>query len=242
MFNILLQILEDGHLSDAKGRRVDFRNSIIIMTSNLGAKQLQTNSTLGFRVQGDTDETRAAGLLRADARQGPAGAQAELPAGVPQPDRRHGRLPQPDRRGDHQDRRSHARPGARPAPRPADDARGHRGGQGAHHQARLRRGLRGAAAAPGDPEHGRGRPRRAAPPRAPTSRARRSSSTRARKRASRSTRPTRRPPSKPTRAGGADGEEPQPLRLPGLRRRLPALGGPVPHLRRLEHPRRDGRP
>ena len=44
VFNILLQILEDGHLSDAKGRRVDFRNCIIIMTSNLGAKQLQTNS------------------------------------------------------------------------------------------------------------------------------------------------------------------------------------------------------
>ena len=45
VFNILLQILEDGHLSDAKGRRVDFRNCIIIMTSNLGAKQLQTNSS-----------------------------------------------------------------------------------------------------------------------------------------------------------------------------------------------------
>ena len=59
VFNILLQILEDGHLSDAKGRRVDFRNCIIIMTSNLGAKQLQTNSSLGFRVQGTTDETRA---------------------------------------------------------------------------------------------------------------------------------------------------------------------------------------
>ena len=59
VFNILLQILEDGHLSDAKGRRVDFRNSIIIMTSNLGARQLQTNSSLGFRVQGDTDEQRA---------------------------------------------------------------------------------------------------------------------------------------------------------------------------------------
>ena len=53
VFNILLQILEDGHLSDAKGRRVDFRNCIIIMTSNLGAKQLQTNSTLGFRAVGD---------------------------------------------------------------------------------------------------------------------------------------------------------------------------------------------
>jgi ATP-dependent Clp protease ATP-binding subunit ClpC len=59
VFNILLQILEDGHLSDAKGRRVDFRNSIIIMTSNLGAKQLQTNSTLGFRVQGDSAASRA---------------------------------------------------------------------------------------------------------------------------------------------------------------------------------------
>ncbi|HEY6013100.1 MAG TPA: ATP-dependent Clp protease ATP-binding subunit, partial [Candidatus Limnocylindrales bacterium] len=59
VFNILLQILEDGHLSDAKGRRVDFRNCIIIMTSNLGAKQLQTNATLGFRAMGDTDIARA---------------------------------------------------------------------------------------------------------------------------------------------------------------------------------------
>src|SRR5674476_1032749 len=49
VFNILLQILEDGQLTDAKGRRVDFRNTIIIMTSNLGARQLQTNSSLGFR-------------------------------------------------------------------------------------------------------------------------------------------------------------------------------------------------
>ena len=58
VFNILLQILEDGHLTDAKGRRVDFRNCIIIMTSNLGAKQLQTNAALGFRAVGDTDEAR----------------------------------------------------------------------------------------------------------------------------------------------------------------------------------------
>jgi ATP-dependent Clp protease ATP-binding subunit ClpC len=59
VFNILLQILEDGHLSDAKGRRVDFRNTIIIMTSNLGARQLQTNSALGFRPVGDTEAARA---------------------------------------------------------------------------------------------------------------------------------------------------------------------------------------
>jgi ATP-dependent Clp protease ATP-binding subunit ClpC len=59
VFNILLQILEDGQLTDAKGRRVDFRNCIIIMTSNLGAKQLQTGSSLGFRAVADTDEARA---------------------------------------------------------------------------------------------------------------------------------------------------------------------------------------
>ncbi len=58
VFNILLQILEDGHLTDAKGRRVDFRNTIIIMTSNLGARQLQTNSALGFRPQGETAADR----------------------------------------------------------------------------------------------------------------------------------------------------------------------------------------
>jgi ATP-dependent Clp protease ATP-binding subunit ClpC len=59
VFNILLQILEDGQLTDAKGRRVDFRNCIIIMTSNLGARQLQTNASLGFRVHGDTEAARA---------------------------------------------------------------------------------------------------------------------------------------------------------------------------------------
>src|SRR5438093_8792260 len=58
VFNILLQILEDGRLTDAKGRRVDFRNVIIIMPSNLGAKQLQTNSSLGFRPVADDESGR----------------------------------------------------------------------------------------------------------------------------------------------------------------------------------------
>jgi ATP-dependent Clp protease ATP-binding subunit ClpC len=58
VFNILLQILEDGHLTDAKGRRVDFRNTIIIMTSNLGARQLQTSSSLGFRAVADDEAAR----------------------------------------------------------------------------------------------------------------------------------------------------------------------------------------
>jgi ATP-dependent Clp protease ATP-binding subunit ClpC len=59
VFNILLQILEDGQLTDAKGRRVDFRNTIVIMTSNLGARQLQSSGSLGFRPFGETDEARA---------------------------------------------------------------------------------------------------------------------------------------------------------------------------------------
>lgn len=52
-FNLLLQILEDGHLADAKGRKVDFRNSIIIMTSNIGADLIQRDSALGFAVKRD---------------------------------------------------------------------------------------------------------------------------------------------------------------------------------------------
>jgi ATP-dependent Clp protease ATP-binding subunit ClpC len=47
-FNMLLQILEDGNLADAKGRRVDFRNTIIIMTSNIGAEQITSDKTFGF--------------------------------------------------------------------------------------------------------------------------------------------------------------------------------------------------
>jgi len=56
VFNILLQIFDDGHLTDAKGRRVDFRNSIIIMTSNIGAKLIKKSGTIGFASR--TDETK----------------------------------------------------------------------------------------------------------------------------------------------------------------------------------------
>lgn len=48
VFNILLQIMEDGHLTDAQGRRVDFKNAILIMTSNLGAHHIQKGTPLGF--------------------------------------------------------------------------------------------------------------------------------------------------------------------------------------------------
>ncbi|PEY31748.1 ATP-dependent Clp protease ATP-binding subunit ClpC [Bacillus cereus] len=51
VFNILLQVLEDGRLTDSKGRTVDFRNTIVIMTSNVGAEALKRNKHLGFNVQ-----------------------------------------------------------------------------------------------------------------------------------------------------------------------------------------------
>ncbi len=49
VFNVLLQVLEDGRLTDGKGRRVDFRNTVIIMTSNVGATQLRKQAAVGFR-------------------------------------------------------------------------------------------------------------------------------------------------------------------------------------------------
>lgn len=51
VFNILLQVLEDGHLTDSKGRKVDFRNTAIIMTSNVGASALKENKYVGFTTQ-----------------------------------------------------------------------------------------------------------------------------------------------------------------------------------------------
>ena len=53
VFNILLQILEDGRLTDAQGRTVDFRHCIVIMTSNIGASEIARNTPLGFAVSDD---------------------------------------------------------------------------------------------------------------------------------------------------------------------------------------------
>lgn len=51
--NMLLQIMEEGHLSDAKGRKVDFRNAIIVMTSNIGADVIKRQSSIGFQLEKD---------------------------------------------------------------------------------------------------------------------------------------------------------------------------------------------
>jgi ATP-dependent Clp protease ATP-binding subunit ClpC len=53
VFNILLQILEDGRLTDSQGRTVDFRHAIVIMTSNIGAQEIARNTPLGFAISDD---------------------------------------------------------------------------------------------------------------------------------------------------------------------------------------------
>ena len=57
--NLLLQVLDDGHLTDSKGRKVDFRNTIMIMTSNIGATQIREEKNVGFNVQDITRDHKA---------------------------------------------------------------------------------------------------------------------------------------------------------------------------------------
>lgn len=56
--NMLLQIMEEGHITDARGRTVDFRNAIIIMTSNIGAELIQNNASIGFDLASDEIQSR----------------------------------------------------------------------------------------------------------------------------------------------------------------------------------------
>jgi len=93
VFNILLQILEDGRLTDGHGRTVDFKNTVLIMTSNLGSQEFQRGS-LGFRhdIQSESEHQRLKGEIRR--------TQEDLPSRVPQPRRRGHHLPSPHRGAD----------------------------------------------------------------------------------------------------------------------------------------------
>lgn len=65
VFNMLLQLLEDGRLTDAKGRAVDFTNTIIILTSNLGAERMRKEASLGFSAK-SSDEMEQLGAMHAE--------------------------------------------------------------------------------------------------------------------------------------------------------------------------------
>ncbi len=63
VFNLLLQVFEEGELTDAFGNRVDFRNTIIIMTSNIGARYIQKGGGLGFKVDEKSDQSKIKSLI-----------------------------------------------------------------------------------------------------------------------------------------------------------------------------------
>ena len=79
VFNILLQVLEDGRLTDSKGRTVDFRNTVVIMTSNVGAQALKKNRYVGFNLQ-DTNRDYE-GMKSHNAGR----IEESVPSGVPEP-------------------------------------------------------------------------------------------------------------------------------------------------------------
>jgi hypothetical protein len=91
LHNMLLQIMEEGHLSDAKGRTVDFKNTVVIMTSNVGAEFIKSQMSLGFATKKEAKaqkldyETMKERVLAED--------EEDLPPRVPQPRRRHRRVP-----------------------------------------------------------------------------------------------------------------------------------------------------
>lgn len=65
VWNLLLQILEDGCLTDSHGRKADFRNAVVVMTSNVGARQITSGQPLGFAGGEEVDGTRQARVRRA---------------------------------------------------------------------------------------------------------------------------------------------------------------------------------
>ena len=80
VFNVLLQVLDDGRMTDGQGRTVDFKNTVIVMTSNLGSQKIQQMTDAGDDSGADQD--------RGDGR-----GEGELPARVRQPHRRDRRVP-----------------------------------------------------------------------------------------------------------------------------------------------------
>jgi ATP-dependent Clp protease ATP-binding subunit ClpC len=87
VFNILLQVLDEGHLTDNYGRVIDFKNTVVIMTSNVGAKDITKGAVAGLRDGGRGEQ------LLADSGQGEGGDAAGVQPGVPQPPGRRDRVP-----------------------------------------------------------------------------------------------------------------------------------------------------
>ena len=69
IFNVLLQVLEDGHLTDALGNAVDFKNTILVMTSNIGARFIQKRGTMGFQASNDSSREKMEEMVMSSVKQ-----------------------------------------------------------------------------------------------------------------------------------------------------------------------------
>ena len=154
IFNSLLQILEEGRLTDSQGRVVDFKNTVIIMTTNLGTRDISKGVSLGFNQAGDE------------------GTYDRMKTKVPEELKQHFRpeflnrvdeiivFPPLTQGPDHLDGRQHDRVGGAADEGPRHVPRAHPARQGPARHARVRPGARRAAAASHDPARDRGRARR----------------------------------------------------------------------------------
>ena len=145
VFNVLLQVLDDGRLTDSQGRTVDFKNTVIIMTSNIGSAAIAASSARSGDAAYEAMKNEVTEALR-----------GALPARVPQPGRRGHRLPRADRCRPRADRRA-AHRGPRQAARPSQDIMLELtpGGAGPHRARGHGPGVRGTAAQADDPAAGR---------------------------------------------------------------------------------------
>ena len=108
VFNMLLQVMEEGRLTDSFGRNIDFRNTILIMTTNAGAEAIKNEAAFGFAKPGSGCELRQHEDPRG------RGDRKGLPARVHQPRERHHRLPPLERRRLEARGRSRTEQGPRP--------------------------------------------------------------------------------------------------------------------------------
>ena len=136
VFNVLLQVLDDGRMTDGQGRTVDFKNTVIVMTSNLGSQMIQQMSGDDYRV------IKLAVMAR---------GQGAFPARIRQPHRRDRGVPRARREAHQVDRQNPARPARKAAGEDGNQARGERCGAEADRRGGLRSGLRRAAAEARDP-------------------------------------------------------------------------------------------
>jgi ATP-dependent Clp protease ATP-binding subunit ClpB len=134
VFNILLQILDDGRITDSQGRTVDFKNTIIILTSNLGSAELLDGIQAGRHHFGGRPDG------------GDESAQGRVPPGVFEPAGRNDALQAPDPGQPHRHHRHSAPRPAEPSGRQNAESGGHGRRQDADHRPGLRPGVRRAAA------------------------------------------------------------------------------------------------